>query len=627
MQTAEHILQAMHKMGEKRIPLTRVYRHLFSEDLFLAAYARLARNQGALTPGVDGDTVDGMSLKRIRKTIATLRYERYRFKPSRRVHIPKKSGGKRPIASPSFTDKLVQEALRMLLEAYYEPRFRESSHGFRPGRGCHTALARVRKKFVGKVWFVEGDIKGCFDNIDHEVLMGILSKDIKDGRLLNLIRMALKAGYMEDWVYHKTYSGTPQGGVLSPLLSNIYLHELDVFIEDELTPQYTRGKKRATNPEYNRYTSLLKCARQDGDMERVRQLERERRQYPSLDTHDPNYRRLAYVRYADDFILGFTGPKLEANAITEAIGEFLRERLHLELSTDKTLITHGRTQQARFLSYSISIYDADDKLSDKTNARTKVRSANGRVRLGIPQGLIREHVRRYQRRGKVVDEKWLVDFSDPQIILTFQMRFRGLAEYYKYAVDRYRLGSLKHAMEIALVKTLARKHKTSVRKIYRKHRATRTVKGFEYKVLQVEVPTSKGTRTIYWGAVPLRVVRPGSEPVNDRRYQDMFGRRTDLIRRMQTDRCELCGSHENIEVHHIRRMADLNRPGRKAKPVWMQRMIALRRKTLVVCRRCHKTIHAGKPTPNKMHISSGEPDDAKVSRPVRRGVYGKVPTQ
>jgi group II intron reverse transcriptase/maturase len=627
MQTAEHILQAMRKMGEKRMPLTRVYRHLYSEDLFLAAYGKIARNQGALTEGVDDDTVDGMSLKRISEVIEALRYERYRFKPARRIHIPKKSGGKRPISNPSFTDKLVQEALRMLLEAYYEPRFSESSHGFRPGRGCHTALARVRQKFDGKVWFVEGDIKGCFDNINHEVLLGILSRDIHDGRLLQLIRWALEAGYMEDWVYHKTHSGTPQGGVLSPLLSNIYLHELDVFIEEELIPRYTRGVRRASSPEYNRFDALLKVARRAGDTERVKQLEQERRRYPSQDTRDPNYRRLAYVRYADDFILGFAGPKVEAIAIKEAVGEFLKEHLHLEMSINKTLITHARTQQARFLGYAISVYHADDKLSEWANARTKVRSINGRVRLGIPKGLMREYAHRFQHKGKTMAEKWLLGYSDAHIINVFQLQYRGLAEYYKYAVDRRRLTSLKHVMETSLTKTLAHKHKTTVSKIYRKYRGKCLVNGFEYKTLQVEVPTTSGTRTIYWGAVPLRVVKPGNEPIQDERYRAMYNRHTDLVTRLQAETCELCGSQENIEVHHIRRLADLKKPGRKEKPAWVKRMIALRRKTLVVCRNCHRAIHAGQPTPNQPHISSGEPDDAKVSRPVRRGVYGKVPTQ
>jgi len=599
MQTADHILQALRKLGEKRMPLTWVYRSLYSEDLFLSAYDKIARNQGALTAGVDNDTVDGMNLARIRQVIEALRYERYRFKPSRRVHIPKKSGGKRPIATPSFTDKLVQEVLRMLLEAYYEPRFRDSSHGFRAGRGCHTALTRVRQKFDSKGWFIEGDIKGCFDHIDHQLLIDIMSRDIQDGRLLHLIRMALEAGYLEDMVYHKTHSGTPQGGVLSPLLANIYLHELDVFVEEELIPRNTRGTKRASTPEYNRFTTLLKQARQAGDNERVEQLERERRQYPSQDTHDPNFRRLAYVRYADDFILGFAGPKSEAIAIKEAIGELLGKDLHLEMSTNKTLITHARTQQANFLGYAISVYHADDKLSDKANARTKVRSTNGRVRLGIPKGLIQEHVHRYQHKGKASAEKWLLGFSDAHIINTFQLRYRGLAEYYKYAIDRRRLASLKNVMETSLVKTLAHKHQTTVSKMYRKYRGTQMVNDFGYKTLQVEVPTSTGIRTIYWGAVPLRVVKPGDEPIRDERYQATYNRRTDLVRRLQAETCELCGSQEYIEVHHIRKLADLKKPGRKDKPAWMQRMIALHRKTLVVCRRCHLTIHAGKPTPKQ----------------------------
>jgi retron-type reverse transcriptase len=162
MQKAEHILQAVHKMGEKGIPLTRVYRCLYSEDLFLAAYNKVGRNTGALTPGIEDDTADGMNMKRIRNIIQKLRHERFYFKPTRRVQIPKKSGGTRPLGIPGFSDKLVQEALRMLLEAYYEPRFRKSSHGFRPGRGCHTALATLKTKFTGTKWFIEGDIRGCF---------------------------------------------------------------------------------------------------------------------------------------------------------------------------------------------------------------------------------------------------------------------------------------------------------------------------------------------------------------------------------------------------------------------------------------------------------------------------------
>lgn len=604
MQKANRIRQAIRKMGEKRTPLTRVYRCLYSEDLFLAAYAKIYRNRGALTPGTDpDDTADGMSIDLIHRVIDELRYERFRFSPSRRDYVPKKNGGRRPLAKPNWTDKLMQEALRQLLEAYYEPRFRESSHGFRPQRGCHTALERVSKQFQGTTWFIEGDIRGCFDNISHDILMDILSRDIQDGRLLNLIRMGLEAGVVEEWEYHRTPSGTPQGGILSPLLSNIYLHELDIFIEDVLIPKYTRGKRRRTNPDYKRYEYPIQRAREAGDHERAKQLDQERRQYPSQDTHDPNYRRLSYVRYADDFLLGFIGPKHEAEAIKAEIAQFLREKLALEMSNSKTLITHGRTDHARFLGYAISIYQTNDKLSQRGETPTKARSINGGVRLGIPHGLIAERARRYQRNGKTRSEPALLEFTDVYIIEKYQSRFRGLAEYYKYAVDRHQLGSLKNVMQQALVKTLAHKYRTTVSRIYRKYRSTKVVNGYTYRTLAVEVPTSKGTRTIYWGAISLRTVKPvGSEPIKDRYHrEEWMNVRSDLIQRLQANKCECCGIELQCEVHHVRKLANLKKrwQGRKEKPDWVKRMIAMRRKTLVVCHDCHVRIHSGHPTPRR----------------------------
>ncbi len=277
MQTAEQVLQAIRKMGAKRIPLTRVYRCLCNEALFLAAYGKIGRNHGALTPGTDNDTADGMSLQRIRNLIEQLRYERFHVRPARRIHIPKKRGGSRPLGLPNFSEKLVQEVLRMVLEAYYEPRFRDSSHGFRPGRGCHTALQTIKQRFDGTTWLIEGDIRGAFDTIDHTVLLSILARDIKDGRLLNLIRLHLQAGVLDGWKYQATYSGTPQGGVLSPLLSNIYLHALDEYVEDTLIPQFTRGTVRAKNPAYKRYEYRITQARQRGDTATMQALKRERR--------------------------------------------------------------------------------------------------------------------------------------------------------------------------------------------------------------------------------------------------------------------------------------------------------------------------------------------------------------
>lgn len=605
MQNANQIQQAIRKLGEKRIPLTRIYRSLYSEDMFLTAYSKIYANRGALTPGVDDDTADGMSIDRIRRIIDQLRYERYRFRPVRRTYVDKKDGRKRPLGLPNFTDKLVQEVIRMILEAYYEPRFRSSSHGFRPDLGCHTALTDVQRRFRAATWFIEGDIRGCFDNIDHDILMSILGRDIQDNRFLNLIRMGLEAGMMEDWVWKPTYSGVPQGGIISPILSNIYLHELDVFVEDVLIPQYTNGEKRSRNPVYRHYEHLIYKAKKQDDGEAVRHYQRLQQQHPSVDVNDPDFRRLRYVRYADDFILAFTGSKSEARTIKAALADFLKNALHLELSDEKTLITHARSEHAQFLGYAVSIYHAEHRMTRRSDTNRQARSANGRVRLGVPYGLMDEYIKPYTYRGKSTSELKLLPFSDAHIIDIYQARFRGIAEYYKFAVDHHRLSKLKNAMQAALVKTLAHKYKRTVSKTYRKYRSTRVVDGRTYRTLEVTVPTSNGERTIYWGAIPLRTVKPSHKIVlSDVPPREIYQIRSDLITRLQADACELCGSTEKCQVHHIRKLADLKKrwAGRREKPAWVTAMITMRRKTLVVCHKCHVDIHAGRPTPNKREI-------------------------
>ena len=488
----------------------------------------------------------------------------------------------------------------MILEAYYEPRFRESSHGFRSRRGCHTALSHIKTKFTGTKWFIEGDIKGCFDNIDHDKLMAILSRDIRDGRLLNLIRQSLKAGYLEDWKYHTTYSGTPQGGVLSPLLSNIYLHELDKFIEDALIPQYSKGKSRRANQDYVNYRYWIQKAYDQGSKTLVKQLKRERRKLPARDPNDPDYRRLKYIRYADDFLLGYAGTKAEAEEIKTKIGEFLASELNLEMNALKTLITHARTQHAHFLGYTVSVFYNDDKLTYNPSPGSKARNLNGGIRLGVPYRLTDKLAQRYKRNGRAVHEAALADFPDAQIILLYQLRFRGLAQYYKYATDIEELNKLKYVMQQALTKTLAYRHKTTVAKVYRKYRGTHTVNGREYATLQVEVPTKRGTQIIYWGGYPLKTVNPYTEVIRDQKHFDWYSTfRSDLVQRLRANQCELCGSDEQCEVHHVRKLADLKERwrGRKAKPAWVVRMIAMQRKTLVVCHSCHRRIHAGEQTP------------------------------
>ena len=299
MQTAEVVLGVLRERGRKGLPLTQLYRQMFNRDLYLLAYGNIYSNQGAMTPGVGEETADGMSEEKIDQIIGAMRREKYWFPPARRVYIPKKNGKLRPLGMPTWSGKLVGEVVRLLLEAYYEPQFSDDSHGFRRERGCHSALRKIDDTWTGTAWFIEGDISDCFGSLDHDILLGILAEKIHDNRFLRLMRNMLKAGYLEDWEYHETLSGCPQGGVVSPILSNIYLHKLDEFVGQELIPQYSRGARRRTNPEYKRVYRQLENARQRGDRAAARDLKKQLRTLPTVDPMDPGYRRLKYTRYAD----------------------------------------------------------------------------------------------------------------------------------------------------------------------------------------------------------------------------------------------------------------------------------------------------------------------------------------
>ena len=344
MRSAETVLGVIRERGRKGLPLEDIYRQLFNRNLYLHAYGRLARNKGAMTPGATSETADGMSLAKIDAIIEALRFERYRWTPVRRTYIPKQNGKVRSLGIPTWSDKLLQEVIRLILEAYFEPQFSERSYGFRAGRGCHHALWELQETWLGTAWFIEGDIAQCFDSFDHEVLLAILRETLHDGRFLRLIENLLRAGYLEDWKFNATLSGTPQGGVVSPILANIYLDRLDKFVETVLLPAYNRGAKRRMNMAYNRLLHLAHFYRKTGRPERAAALKRQQQKLPSLDPNDPKYRRLRYIRYADDFLLGFCGPRSEAEEIKQRLAGFLRDELKLELSKTKTLVTSARVR-------------------------------------------------------------------------------------------------------------------------------------------------------------------------------------------------------------------------------------------------------------------------------------------
>ncbi|WP_232053540.1 reverse transcriptase/maturase family protein [Streptococcus suis] len=567
MRTAKTILTVIHERGKQDKPLERVYKLLFNRELYLIAYAKLYPNNGAMTKGVTEETIDGMSIQKIDMIIEQLRQETYYWRPARREYIPKKNGKHRPLGIPVWSDKLLQEVIRMILEAYYEPQFSEHSHGFRPKRGCHTALQEIQT-WKGTRWFIEGDISSYFDTIDHDVLITMLSRQIQDGRFIRLIKNMLEAGCLDDWKFHKTISGTPQGGVISPLLANIYLHQFDKWVGEELIPQYTRGKKQKANSAYNRLSRRIKCYQDKGDYKKAHQLIVERRNLPSVDTYDTSYRRLRYVRYADDFILGFTGSKAEAKAINKQIGDFLNTKLSLELSQEKTLITHATGESAKFLGYEIKAQRVNDYIDNKGR-----RSANGVIALFVPASVIESKCRQYMKNGKAIHRNNLLHDDDFSIVQTYQQEYRGLVQYYILAQNLSWFSKVYWYMETSLLKTLAFKHKSSINKMLAKYKTTTTsTNGRTVPCLQVVVPREdKPPLVATWGGISLSYKKKAV--IEDAPYQ-VYGGRTELIKRLLANKCELCGSEENIEVHHIRKLADLNKHNGKLVPKWKEIMSA-----------------------------------------------------
>jgi group II intron reverse transcriptase/maturase len=544
-----------------------------------------------MTKGSTEETVDGMDLQRIQRIIGLLKSERYRWKPVRRAEIPKANGKMRPLGIPTWSDKLVQEVMRTLLEPYYEQRFSTHSHGFRPHRSCHTALREIQKTWKGTIWFIEGDIKGCFDNIDHAVLLEIIRRDVHDGRFVRLIEGLLKAGYMEDWRYHDTDSGTPQGGIVSPLLANIYLNDLDRYIEDTLIPAYTRGENHRHNPEYVSLTTQIRAARRRQDFDEARRLIRLRRELPARDMYDPDYRRLRFVRYADDFLLGFVGPRKEAEEIRQQLRQFLEQQLKLTLSQEKTLITHAVTEKARFLGYELTVSRCNSLIAENGK-----RATNGRIALLMPRAVTHKYRSRYSKKGKITHRPELIVEADYTIVSRYQSVLRGLYNFYCLAVNvARRMTVLRWILETSLTKTLAYKHRCGVPDIYRKYQAD----GPDSKMLRVVVERpGKDPLVATFGGCSFER-NPEGLGTGDFRFAQAWwlpaNPRSEAVQRLLAEKCELCGA-EGVELrmHHIRKLADIDRPGRRPKARWAKIMAAMRRKSLAVCLDCHNAIHAGR---------------------------------
>ena len=608
MRNPKNVLESLtSKAANEDYHYKRLYRNLYNPEFFLLAYERTQAKPGNMTAGNDGNTIDGMSMKRIDSLIQKLKDFSYQPKPARRTYIPKANGKMRPLGIPAFDDKLVQEVVRMILESIYEPTFQNSSHGFRPKRSCHTALQYIKRNYTGVKWFVEGDIKGCFDNVDHHVLVRILRRRIKDEYFISLIWKFLKAGYMEDWVYHNTYSGTPQGSLISPILANIYLNELDVFMA-KYAESFNCGKGRKINPAYKmpldvrrgkqewlkRNSAKISEEKRQKVMAEIRELNNYLSTVPYSDPMDTEYKRVVYVRYADDFLIGVIGSKEDAKQVKTDVGEFIKEQLHLEISPEKTLITHGN-DFARFLGYLVTVSREQNRTRTK-NGFTR-RTYVGKVKLYVPKEKWLNRLLSYGALKISYDkahgnkEVWepvrrpgLIRLDDIEILNQYNAEVRGMYNYYRLANNATVLNAFVYVMKYSMYKTFAGKYRTSMRKIIRKY--------CRNKDFTVSYQTKSGTKSVVFYNQGVR----RNDKVIATENPDIIGRTnenrryTRLTDRLQGHVCEFCGAEtEDIEIHHIRKLKDLS-----GKAEWERHMIARKRKTMALCHSCHVKLHNGK---------------------------------
>jgi group II intron reverse transcriptase/maturase len=458
-----------------------LYRLMYKEDLYILAYEQIKSKPGNMTPGTDGETLDGLSLKTIREIIQEMRTEQFHFRPVRTTFIPKVNGKMRKLGIPCVKDKIVQQVMYLILSAVYEspqaPYFRESSHGFRPNRSCHTALREIRRKWSATNWLIKGDIRACFDEIHHGTLVTILKKKIEDQRFLNLIWKLLNAGYMDlHGVRKDSLVGSPQGGILSPLLANAYLHELDDFVE-EVRIKREKGHRKSRNPDYQRLsTEKAKLVAQGKTKTReFKALVQRMRTLPSICVNDPEFIRIKYLRYADDWIIGLCGSAAEAEEIKQEIKTFLRDHLKLTLSEEKPRITNARTEEALFLGTLLKMgNDGAAKVTVSTTAtgkRFKRRSTGWETVMKAPQPKL---IKRLSERGFCTKEGhptarpgW-THLDVDQIIALYNGVNHGIQNYYRFTDNWRQLSRIQYILRFSLAMTLACKFKITISQVFKR---------------------------------------------------------------------------------------------------------------------------------------------------------------
>uniref|UniRef100_UPI0030E33902 hypothetical protein n=1 Tax=Dematophora necatrix TaxID=2751867 RepID=UPI0030E33902 len=540
----------------------KLYNILYDKELYYVAFQKLKSNPGNLTPGINPTTLDGLSEEVILEIISKIKDESFQFSPGRRVCIPKAYGGERPLTIAPPRDKLVQECMRMILEAIYEPSFHARSHGFRPNLSCHSALKEVRRKLGMARWFIEGDISKCFDSIDHEKLMNILGERIKDRRFLDLVRKALRAGYMEFRRYSHSVAGTPQGSIISPILANIFLDKLDRYI-DTVREEFNVGNKATINPEYKRLSS--KKERTDS-VEEKKNIRKILLITPSKLHIDPNasHKKLEYIRYADDWIIGVRGSLEDCRIIVNKIDKFINEELNLDLSKEKTKITNAGKEVAKFLS--VDIHRKTHRTYRNNNGIIR-RNVNN-LRLAAPIQHISKKLQTYGfLKGNIPYPKfkWMNEDKDA-IILLYNSIYRGIVNYYRFTDNFNELSSkIYFILKNSCARLLAAKFKTTQGKIYKKY-GKNLKGGYKHPFIDITL----GIRTNAFSIKSKEtLIRFNAEGMSKASLEGLA--------------CTVCESEYRVEMHHIRMMKDLD----QKKSLIDRLMIKKRRKQIPLGRKCH----------------------------------------
>jgi group II intron reverse transcriptase/maturase len=606
-------LEAIPTLSLEGKRINGLYRLMLSDRLlWQQAYISLAPNQGAVTPGVDArNTLDGYSPQRVERIIVALADGSYRFSPARRVNIPKAKGGTRPLGIPTGDDKLVQEVARQLLNLVYEPVFSDRAHGFRAGRSCHTALHEMQRTWSGVKWMIDIDVRGFFNNIDHKILVGLLEKKIDDKRFIKLIKGMLAAGYVEDWRFHRTFSGTPQGGVISPVLANVYLHELDMFVHG-LATAFDRGGRRSANVEYQRYSNRIYSRRKavdrlavtddstgevDSLLAEIARLEAERSRLPSSDEFDPGYRRLRYCRYADDFVLGVIGSRQDATDLKQQMETYLHEQLRLDVSVEKSGIHHA-DKGVVFLGYRVRRWGTHGgsriaKRTKRASRHITVSSPVHTIQLSVPEEVPYAFAKRKKygdlERLQSHQRAWMASLSDTEIVAAYNAEMRGLANYYCLAYDvKTALNKLHYLWWGSMLRTLALKHKTTVTKVANHLRTPDGEHVVHYVV------GDKRHMVTAFKMKHMTTTRPDAATSVDveASLAIWINRRSELVERLNARVCEACGATDRrVEIHHVRRLADV-----KNEHLIVKLKAARTRKRFVLCVQCHHDLHAGRLT-------------------------------